>query len=184
MTPSILARGSGVTETATAGAVFGPLGAVLGAGLGIVPSILGNRGVSQSQRAAAQAQGVEAQQVAEQQALGLFNNARTVARLRGQSLVTAISGNFGSQGTEDVVRIADIEGAINDAVIRQNAANNQLRIRSGGRAQQVQLNNSRQSGFLAGIQGGISGLSTGLAIDGALQQQDAVAQQRANLRAI
>lgn len=150
------------------------LGGAQAAG-GLASSIAGNRGVGRAQASARAAAQTEADQTARSAALERVKRRREAetlkARLRvlGSAAGTGVGGSLGA-----AIRQAELDASTDLQIIDLNEQARLNRINSGLRARMIALDNQRQDPLLSGLNAGLSGLSTGLALQTGFERLDQV----------
>ena len=147
--------------------------AVAGAATSAAGAAQQNRAVKKSMDAAAKNAEVTRKQLGDATMLDIKKTQQESGRVRGRLRTAAAESGVdftGSYASFD--RQALIDEATNLAIIRQNEYNQTLRINSGLAAEFASLESRGQNALLSGIQGAISGASTGLSIQNAIGTGD------------
>lgn len=128
-----------------------------------------NKAAKRAMLSAQQAAALTGKQVSKSAALEQQKNRIRSQQVIGRLRVAAAESGLAEDGSFlDLIEQADIDTAINTAVIEENRKNQLLRVQSGLEADFAQLSSRIVSPILAGFQGGLSGAQSGLAIGGAI----------------
>ena len=145
--------------------------AVAGAGTAAYSASEQNKAVRKAAGTTRAAAELQARQLMDSAKLESYKAALKAEQVRGRIRVAAASaglstdaGSFSALAQQNA-----LDEALNQAIIQQNQQNQVNAVLSGGAADIARLMAQRQNALLAGIQGGIAGAQTGLAIGGALQ---------------
>lgn len=124
------------------------------------------RSIAAAQRAAK----VQAVQVNKQARVESLKAAVETEQVRGRIRVAAAAAGIPVEGSsyETLMNQNDYNDAFNQSLIEQNRKANVARVISGGQANMAELSSRFQNVLIAGFQGGLSGLSAGLAIKNAM----------------
>lgn len=161
-------RFTGVEEAAL---IVAAVGAVTGAGVGIQQAQAKNRAVKRSLAAAQQAAAVQGTQVSRAAALEQEKNRLRSEQILGRLRVAAAESGLDDTGSfENLYRQADVDAALNSAIIKQNRNDQLARVASGYQADIVSIGSQAVNPILAAFTSGIGGLQTGLAIGGAVTE--------------
>ena len=135
------------------------------AGLSVLQASEKNKALKKAQSAAADAAGVQEQQVSDQAALERYKAINRGNLIQSRLRVAAGEAGIGLGGTyAALARQADYDAAMNDLVVGVNRRNTLASIRSGGKANIISLASQRDNPALAGITGGIQGFGLGLGL--------------------
>jgi hypothetical protein len=152
--------------------------AVASAGLGVYGAQQQNQAVRRSMQARNRQAEVQNKQIAQQAAVEKMKARNEAARIRGRIRVAGAESGAGLGGTfAQLLTQADYEDLLNESIINTNRDNAFGASLAGLQVDMSSLSAQGQSPLIAAFQGGLSGLSTGLAIEGALA--DKAARDRA-----
>lgn len=154
--------------------------AVAGAGLSAYGANQRNKAVGRSMDAAGRAATIETQQEAAAAKLERAKRAREAEVASGRIQVLAAERGVGPSGSVAALenQVAQDQAA-GDAITNQNLASQSARVRSNFDSTITSLKSQVQNGFLAALQGGFTGATTGLQISGALSSANAAADAAA-----
>lgn len=129
-----------------------------------------NDAVRRSMRSAQQAAKVQAVQVNKQAKVESLKATVETEKVRGRIRVAAAAAGIPIEGSsyESLLNQSDYNDAFNQSIIEENRKANVARVVSGGQANMAELSSRFQNVLIAGFQGGLSGLSAGLAIQNAI----------------
>lgn len=133
-----------------------------------------NDSVRRSMRSAQQAAKVQAVQVNKQAKVESLKATVETEKVRGRIRVAAAAAGIPIEGSsyESLLNQSDYNDAFNQSIIEENRKANVARVVSGGQANMAELSSRFQNVLIAGFQGGLSGLSAGLAIEGMMKERN------------
>jgi hypothetical protein len=144
--------------------------AVAGGAASAVSAVQQNRAVKKSMRVAEKNAKITRQQLGDAAELERRKSLQEAGRIRGRLRTSAAESGLDFTGAYTALeRQAAIDEATNRAIIDQNEYNQGLRIASGLEADLASLASRGQNTILSFVQGGISGASTGLAIQSGIK---------------
>lgn len=167
--------------------MFGPIaGAALAIGGGALSygqAQEQNRAARRSSSSARRAAGVSEQQVNEAAELEKLKRRRDAERIAGRIRVAAAASGFDT-GSGDFITAADqneLDLITDQSIIERNASNQIARIRSGLDADLTQIRSRMVDPLVAAFGGGLQGGMTGLQIGGAVDSYNDRAKAQAEL---
>lgn len=140
---------------------------------GLAGSIAGNRGVRRAERSARGSAQVEANQTARSAALERVRRRREADALRARIRVLSSASGTGVGGSvAATINQATLDEATDLEIMRLNEEARIAEINAGLRARLIGLNNQRSNPFASALNAGLSGYTTGLALETGFERRD------------
>lgn len=150
-------------------------GTAMGAATSAVGASARNRAIAASMQSQRSAMATQQRQVQQSAAVERAKQIQQAQQIAGRLRVAAGESGVGMGGSmAALLRQTDLDAGMNLAILDQNLANQLAAIRTSGMAHMQQTASQAQNPLLAGIGGGLQGLSTGLSVASLGQQLDVI----------